>query len=141
MPKEMRLLYVFFQTVPLYIVWDQFITVQVTLLIPYHQVTFNVLLVFKRLHMNLFNVLVFCNLRVVLGDRPTGPITFFTIFILSLSKSNLPQTKMLWLLISVVSQNIIFFDLSINFLCLHLHITMNVELRYHKMSVVGYRKF
>ena len=35
-PKELGIFYVFLLTVPLYILWDQFITFQVTLITPPH---------------------------------------------------------------------------------------------------------
>ena len=59
MPKEMRLFYVILLTVSLYIWWYQFIIVQVTLPTPSHQVPSNFMRVFKRLHLNLLNIVNF----------------------------------------------------------------------------------
>ena len=57
---------------PLYIQWGHFIIVQVTLPIPFYFMPINIMSVFKRLNLNLLNIVVFCNFKVVLGDRPTG---------------------------------------------------------------------
>ena len=70
MPKELGLFYIDFLTVPLYIQWDQFIIVQVTLTTPSHQVTSNFILVLKSLHLNLLNIVNSLTLRDVLGDHP-----------------------------------------------------------------------
>ena len=80
MPKEQGLFYVVLPTYPSYIRQDQFIIVQVTLPKPYQQVTSNVMLVFKRLHLNLLNILILLTLKVVIGDHPTRQGTKQTIF-------------------------------------------------------------
>ena len=71
MPKELGLFHVAFLNVPLYIQWDHFIIVQVTLPTPSHRVPSNVMVVFKKLHINLLEILVLFTLKVVLGDHPT----------------------------------------------------------------------
>ena len=70
MPKEFGLFYVAFLTVKLYIQSDQFIIVQVTLPTLYHQVPSSFILVLRRLHMNLLNIVTLLTLKVVLGDHP-----------------------------------------------------------------------
>ena len=70
MPKELGLFYVF-PSLSHYIQWDQFIIVQVTLPIPSHQAPSNYVLVFKKLHLNLLNIVTLLTLKVVLGDHPT----------------------------------------------------------------------
>ena len=70
-PKELGLFYVIFQTVTLYILWDQFINVQVTLTTPSHQVPLHFMVVLKRLHLNLLKIVTLLTLKVVLGDHPT----------------------------------------------------------------------
>ena len=71
MPKELGLSYVVFLTVRLYVQLDQFIIVQVTLPTLYHQVPSSFILVFKRLYLNLLNIVTLLTLKVVLGDHPT----------------------------------------------------------------------
>ena len=89
MPKELGLFYVVFLTAPLYIQWDQFTTVQVTLPITYNQVPLNFMLVFKFLRLNLLNIVIFGNLDVIIGGHPTRLRKIWTIFKLRLSKSTL----------------------------------------------------
>ena len=59
MPKQLEIFYVVFLTASLYIQCDQFIIFQVTLPIPPRWVPSNVILGFKRLHLNLLKKL-FC---------------------------------------------------------------------------------
>ena len=73
MPKELALFYDVFQTVPLYILWYQFITVHVSLPIPSRWLPLNFMLVFKSLYLNLLNIVVLCNLKVVFGCHPKLP--------------------------------------------------------------------
>ena len=68
-PKELGLFYVTFLNVPLYIQWDQFIIFQVTLPTPYQQVPSNFMLAFKRLCLNLLNIVYFLNLKVLETSR------------------------------------------------------------------------
>ena len=56
-PKELGSFYADYITVPLYIMWDQFITFQVTRKTPYHWVTLKFMLDLKRLDHNLLNIL------------------------------------------------------------------------------------
>ena len=79
MPKELGLFYVPFLTVRLYIQLDQFIIVQVTLPTLYHQVPSSFILVLKRLHLNLLNIVTLLTLKVFLGDHPTRIATILTI--------------------------------------------------------------
>ena len=71
MPKELGLFYVIFLTVPLYIRWDQFFIVQVTLPTPSYSMPSNFILFSKRLHLNPLNIAILLTLRVVLWDHPT----------------------------------------------------------------------
>ena len=70
MSKELGLFYVIFLTVTLYIKWDQFIIVQVTLPTSSHQVPSNFMLVKKRLHLKPLSIVTLLTLKVVLGDHP-----------------------------------------------------------------------
>ena len=72
MPKELGLFYAVSLTVQLYIQWEQFIILQVTLPTPCHQVPSNFMLAFKRLHLNLLNIVTLLTLKVVLGDHHTN---------------------------------------------------------------------
>ena len=67
-PKQLELFYVIFLSVPLYIHWEQFIIVQVTLPTPSHQVPSIVVLVLKILHLKQFKTVISLTLRVVLRD-------------------------------------------------------------------------
>ena len=71
MTNELRLFYGFFLIAPLYIHWYQLIIFQITLPTPYHWVPSNVMLVFKRLHLNLLKFLVLLTLKVILVEHPT----------------------------------------------------------------------
>ena len=71
MPKGLGLSYGAFLTVILYIQLDQFIIVQVPLPTLYHQVPSSFILVLKRLHLNLLNIVALLTLKVFLGDHPT----------------------------------------------------------------------
>ena len=71
MHKELVLFYVTYLNVPLYIQWDQFIIVQVTLPTPSHQVPSNYILDWKRFSLNLLNVVTLLTLKVILRDHPT----------------------------------------------------------------------
>ena len=120
MPKELGLFYIFFQTLPLYILWDQFITVQVTLPIPSHCLPLTVMLVFKSLCLKLLNIVILWTLKVVLGGHSTGYRKSCTIFRLRLSKSILTETKILGFKLYMVSQKRIYLNLSINILFVYL---------------------
>ena len=50
-----------------------FIIVQVTLLILYQKVTSNYMLVFKRLHLNLLNIVTLSTVKAIFGDPPNIP--------------------------------------------------------------------
>ena len=76
--------YVFLKHLPLYILRGTFVTFQVTLTIPYHWVTLNVMLVFKMIRLNLLNIVILCTLKIVCGGHPIGTRKFWTIFILGL---------------------------------------------------------
>ena len=71
MPNKLGPIYVAFLTVPLYIQWDQFIIVQLTLPTPSHQVPSNFMLDFKRLRRNLLNIVTLLIPKVVIGDHLT----------------------------------------------------------------------
>ena len=80
MLKELGLFYVAFLTVTLYIQLDQFIIVQVTLPTLYPQVPSRFILVLRKLHLNLLNIVTLLNLKVVLGDHPNRLSIILTIF-------------------------------------------------------------
>ena len=105
MPKGLGLFYVAFLTDPLYIQLDQFIIVQVTLPTQYHQVPSSFILVLRKLHMNLLNIVILLTLKVVLGDHPIILATILTIFNLKLSKSILIEKRTLLSQLSVDFQN------------------------------------
>ena len=86
MPKELGLFYVAFLTVWLYIQLDQFIIVQVTLPTIYNQVPSSFILVLRKLHLNLLNIVILLTLKVVLGYYPTRLATILNIFSLKLSR-------------------------------------------------------
>ena len=67
MPNQLGLFYVFFITFPLYIQCYQFNIFQITLTTPSHWFTSNFMLVFKRLHLNLFNIVFLKLSRSLLG--------------------------------------------------------------------------
>ena len=83
MPKGLGLFYLAFLTVPLYIQLYQFIIVQVTLPTQYHPVPSSFILVSRKLHLNLLNIVVMLTLKVVLGDHPIRLATILTIFSLN----------------------------------------------------------
>ena len=93
MTKELGLLYVVFLTVRLYIQLDQFNIVQVTVPTLYHQVPSSFILVLRRLHLNLLNIVTLLTLKVVFGDHPTRIATILTIFNSKLSRSILTETR------------------------------------------------
>ena len=59
-------------TVRIYPPLDQCISVQVTLLTLNHKVPSSFILFFKRLHLNLLNIVTLSTLKVFLGDHPTA---------------------------------------------------------------------
>ena len=89
----------------IYIQLCQFINFQFTLLIKYYWVTSNVILVFKRLHLNFLKIVIFFTLKVVLGYHPTIFRTVWTIYKSILSKSNIKVTDILWYQLYVASKN------------------------------------
>ena len=105
MIKELGSFYVAFLTVQLYTHLEQFIIVQVTLPTLYHQVPSSFILIFKRLRLNLLNIVTFLTLKVVLGDHPTRLATILTIFNYKLSRSILTETRILLSQLSVDFQN------------------------------------
>ena len=95
MLNKSGLFYVAFLTVWLYIQLDQFIIVQVTLPTLYHQVPSSFILVLRKLHLNLLNIVILLTLKVVLGDQPIRLATILTIFNPKLSRSILTETRIL----------------------------------------------
>ena len=69
--------------------------VYVTLPTLYNQVPSSFTLVFKRLHMNLLNIVTLLTLRVVLGDHHTSLTTILTIFNSKFSTSIFTETRIL----------------------------------------------
>ena len=108
MPKELGLFYVVLLTVPLYIRWDQFIIAQATLPTPSHLVPSNFMLVFKRLHLNLLDIVTFSTLMVNLGDHPTRIKTIYTIFKYKFIKFNPQMNRNIFVLTvcSLSNQNL-----------------------------------
>ena len=105
MPKGLGLFYVAFLTVPLFNQLDHFIIVQVTLPTPYHQVPSSFILVLRKLHLNLLNIVILLTLKVVLGDHPIRLATILTIFSLKFSKSILIETRIFLSQLSVDFQS------------------------------------
>ena len=138
MTKELGFLYFAFLTVPLYIQWYQFIIVQVTLTTPSHQIPSNFTMDFKRLHLNLLNIVTLLTLRVVLGYHPTRLKTILTIFKSKLSNSTFTKTG---ILLSQLYMNLkkSFSDYSSAFCsCLYYHTKPNGRKRTHGMSTIKY---
>ena len=107
MPKELGLFYIVFLTVPLYIQWEQFNIVQVTLPTPYNRVNSSFMLVLKRLHPNLLNIVISLTSRVIIGDNPTRIKTIQTTFKANFLISTLKETGTLWSQLTLPYQNII----------------------------------
>ena len=116
MPKGLGLFYVAFLTVPLYIQLYQFIIVYVTLPTLYHQVNSSFILVFKRFHLSLFNIVTFLTLKVVLGDHLTRLAIILTIFNSKISRLILTETRILLSQLSVDFQNKLSLNLFISVL-------------------------
>ena len=74
----------------------------------------------KILHLNLLNILILLNLRVVLGDRPTRLPTILTIFNSKISRSILTETRIFLSQLSVEFQNKPSLNLFINVLVMSL---------------------
>ena len=120
MLKELGSFYVAFRTVQLYTHLEQFIIVQVTLPTLYHQVPSSLIFIFKRLRLNLLNIVTFLTLKVVLGDHPNRPATILTIFNSKLSRSILTETRILLSQLSVDFQNKLSLNLFIRVLVVSL---------------------
>ena len=97
----MELFYVALLTVPLYIQLGQFISVQVTLPTLYHQVPSSFILFFKRLHLNLLNIVNMLTLNAILGYHATRLKTISNIFKYKLSKSTITEIRILFSQLSV----------------------------------------
>ena len=123
MPKEFGLFYVHFLTIWLYIQLDRFIIVQVTLLTLYNQVPSNFMLVIKRLHLNLLNIVTVLSHRIALGDHHTRLTTILTIFNSKLSWSILTDTRILLSQLSADFQN----KISINLFIIVLVISLSPD--------------
>ena len=65
--KELVLFYVVLITLPLYIWWDQFIIIQVTLPTLFNWVPSNFMLLSKMLYLNLLIIVTLFTLKVILG--------------------------------------------------------------------------
>ena len=115
MPKELRLFYASLPNIQLYIQLDHFIIVQVTLPALSNQVNSNFMLVLKRLHLNLLNIVALLTFKVVLGDHHTRLKKILTIFKSKLSRSTLTETRILLFQLSVDFQKKIYRNLSISF--------------------------
>ena len=88
-PRNLDCFNVVLLSVPLYIQWDHFFIVQITLPTPFHWVPSKFMSVFKRLKLNLLDIVILLNLKVVFRDYPTRLETILTIFRSKFSKSNL----------------------------------------------------
>ena len=95
MHKELVFFNAVLLTVPLYIRWDQFVIVQVTLTTPYNKVEYHFMLVFKRLHLNLLNIVTLLTHKVVLRDHPSRTKTIYNIFKSKCSMSTLKEIVIL----------------------------------------------
>ena len=118
--KELGLFYVAFLTVWLYIQLDQFIIVQVTLPTIYHQVYSSFILVLKRLHLSLLNIMTLLTLKVVLGDHPTRLEKILTIFTTTFSGSILTEIRILLSQLSMDFQNELYLRLFISVMVMSL---------------------
>ena len=101
MPKELGLFYVAFLTVQLYIQLEQFIIFQITLSTIYNQMPSSFILVLKRLHLNLLNIVTLLTLKIVLGDHPARLAKILTIFNSKISRSILIDTRIFFSQLSV----------------------------------------
>ena len=128
------ILYIF-QTFLLYILQNQFISIQVTLSVPFHRVPLNVMLLFKKLRLNLLKNVILLTLKVVIGGHPIGYRTFWTVYRLRLSKSTLPETKIFWFQLFVIYRKIIVLNLPINVL------VMSQLLDYEECQKKGWLRF
>ena len=106
-PKEVGLFHVILLTEPLYNQWYQFITVRVTLSIPYHRVTLIVMSILKRFCLNLLYNVILRTLNDILVSHPNKLRIIQTFFKLRLSKSTLKETQILWFQLYVASPIII----------------------------------
>ena len=80
---------------------DQFIIVHFTLTTPSHKVPSNFMLDFKRLCLDLFNIVTLVTFKVVFGYYPTRINTIFSMFKYILSWSTLKETEILFYQLSV----------------------------------------
>ena len=71
---------------------------------------------FLRLRLNLLNIAILWNIKVILGGHPTRLRKFWNILKLILSKSTLRETGMLWFQLSVSSPSRISMNYFINFI-------------------------
>ena len=120
MPKELGLFNFAFLIFRLFIQLGQFIIVQVTLPTLYHQVPSSFILVLKRLHLNLLNILTLLNLKVVLGGHHTRLTTILTIFNYKLPRSIITETIIFLSQLFVLFQNKLSLNLFIRFLVMSL---------------------
>ena len=120
MPKQLGLFYVAFLTVQLFIQLDQYIIVQVTLPKLYHQVPSSFILVFKRLHLNILNIVTLLTLKIIPGDHHTRLATILTIFNSKFSRSILTETIILLSELSVDFQKQLSLNLFISVLVVFL---------------------
>ena len=84
---------------------------------PYNTISLvpsNFMFAFKRLPLNLLNIVIFLTLKVILVDHPTKLKTIYTIFKLKFSKSTLKEIGILWSQPYVTYKNIISFGLFIS---------------------------
>ena len=79
---------------------------QVTLPILYHQVPSSFILVFKRLYLNLLNIVTFLTLKVVLGDHSTRLAKILTIFNSKLPRSIITETRIFLSQLSVERESL-----------------------------------
>ena len=79
----------------------KFIIIQVTRLTPSHQVPSSYVFGFKRLGLNLLNIVTLLTLKVIIGDHPNRLKTISTIFKPKKLKSTLKETGILLSKLSV----------------------------------------
>ena len=120
MPKELGSLYFVFLTITLYISWDQFIIVQLTLPSPSNWVPSKFMLVFKRLYLNLLKIVTLLTSKIVLSDYPRDSKQFRLSSNKFLSKSTLKERRILLFQLSVTYHNRIYLSLFISALFMSL---------------------
>ena len=134
MPKELGLFYASFLIVTLFIQWDQFIIFLVTLPTPSHQVPWNFMLSFKRLCLNLLNIVNLLIFKVVLNNYLNRLKTVSTIFKSKFSNSTVRETGILFSQLSMHLKKYLSDYSSSFWSCLYYQTKTNFKKRTHRGS-------